>query len=104
MLPAGSSTRRSSLTTTRSQPIHRRQPAMGLAGAGVGGAGAVAAEHVAGLPAGQAHQVGFAAALGQPLVAEGVPELVRVEVRDGGLGGAPLKHLADAPTGELARS
>ena len=52
---------------------------MGLAGAGVSGRGAVALEHRAGLPAGQAHQVRLATALGEPLVSERVAELVWVQ-------------------------
>jgi hypothetical protein len=52
---------------------------MRLAGAGVGSRGAVAAKHLARFPAGQPHQVGFAAALGEPGVREGVPKLVRVQ-------------------------
>ena len=46
---------------------------MGLAGALVGGRGTVAVRHGAGAPAGQAHQVGLAAVLGEPLMGEGVP-------------------------------
>jgi hypothetical protein len=51
-----------------------------VAGAGVGGAGAVAGHHRPGPPPGQAHQINFGAALGKPLVSEGMAELV---------GGAP---------------
>jgi Tetratricopeptide repeat len=40
---------------------------VGLAGAGVSGRGAIALEHRAGLPAGQAHQVRLATALGEQL-------------------------------------
>src|SRR6266508_3018662 len=50
----------------------------GFTGAGVGGRGAVPLEHRAGLPASDAHEVGLGAALGEPLVREGVPELVRM--------------------------
>ena len=49
---------------------------MGVAGAGVGGAGAVAGHHRPRSPPGQAHQVDLGAALGKPLVGEGVAELV----------------------------
>jgi hypothetical protein len=60
------------------QPVRRRQAAVGFTGAGVGGRGAVPLEHRAGLPASDAHEVGLGAALGEPLVREGVPELVRM--------------------------
>jgi hypothetical protein len=53
-----------------SKPVGGGEAAVGLAGAGVGGRGAVALEHLTRLPAGQAHQVGLAAALGQPLWAK----------------------------------
>lgn len=51
---------------------------MGLAGAGadVGGRSAVALQHGAGLPTSESHEVGLAAALGQPLVSEGVAKLM----------------------------
>ena len=69
---------------------------MRLSGAGVGGRGAVAAKHLAGLPAGQPHQIGFAATLGEPGMGEGVAELVRVQVGKAGLGAAAAKDLPDA--------
>src|SRR5215218_9383482 len=49
---------------------------VGVAGPGVGGAGAVAGHHRPRSPPGQAHQVDLGAALGKPLVSEGVAELV----------------------------
>ncbi len=55
------------------QPIAEREPAVGLAGAFVGGQGAVACQHGPGLPTGQPHQVGLAPALGELLVGEGMP-------------------------------
>jgi hypothetical protein len=55
------------------QPVAEREPAVGLAGAFVGGRGAIASQHGPGLPTGQPHQVGLAPALGEPLVGEGVP-------------------------------
>ena len=51
---------------------------MGLAGPGISSRGPIALQHGARLPAGQAHQVGLPATLGQPLVGEGVPQLVPV--------------------------
>ena len=61
------------------EPVGGRQTAVGLAGAGVSGRGAVALEHRAGLPAGQAHQVRLTTALGEPLMSERVAELVWVQ-------------------------
>ena len=58
---------------------------MRLSGAGVGGRGTVAAKHLAGLPAGQPHQIGFAATLGEPGMGERVTELMRMESRQAGL-------------------
>ena len=66
---------------------------MGLTGASVGSRGTVALQHRPGLPAGQAHQVGLAAALSKPLVGEGVAELVRVQPGQAGTGPAAAKHL-----------
>jgi hypothetical protein len=60
------------------QPVAGGEAAVGVAGAGVGGAGAVAGHHRPRSPPGQAHQIHFGAALGKPLVGEGVAELVGV--------------------------
>jgi hypothetical protein len=57
------------------------------------------AEQLAGLPAGQPHQIGLAATLGQPGVGEGVTELVRVQPWQTGLV-APPQELLDAPGGQ----
>ena len=70
---------------------------MRLSGAGVGGRGAVAAEHRPGPPAGQAHEVRLAAALGEPGVGEGVAELVRVQVGEAGLGPAGVQQVRPRP-------
>jgi hypothetical protein len=48
--------------------------------AGVGGRSAVAAKYLAASPS-QPHQVGFAAALGEPGVGERVPKLAWVQPR-----------------------
>ena len=50
-----------------SQPVAGGEAAVGVAGTGVGGAGAVAGHHRPRPPPGQAHQVHFGAALGKPL-------------------------------------
>jgi hypothetical protein len=62
---------------------------VGFAGALVGGRGIVTVQHRAGAPAGQAHQVGLAAALGEPLVGEGVAELVGCRSNEPISGGSP---------------
>jgi hypothetical protein len=73
-----------------------------LAGAFVGRGGAVATQHHARLPAGEPHQVGLVAAVRQPQVREGVPELVGVQALDAGLPAAPAKDLGDARLGDPA--
>ena len=75
---------------------------MGLAGPGVRGRSAVALQHGAGLPAGQAHQVGLPAAFGQPLVREGVAQLVWVQAGQASLLAAASQHLHQAPSGQPA--
>jgi hypothetical protein len=69
-----------------------------LAGAGVGSRGAIAAKHLAGLPAGQPHEVGFAATLGEPGMRERMTELVRMEPWQAGLV-APAAHELLHPPG-----
>ena len=78
------------------QAVTGRQPTVRPPGAGVGGRGAVAAEHRPGPPAGQAHEVRLAAALGEPGVREGVAKLMRVQVGKAGLGTPAAKDLPDA--------
>jgi hypothetical protein len=56
----------------RLQPVAGGEAPVGLAGALICGRGAVAVQHGPGAPAGQAHQIGLAAALGEPLVGERV--------------------------------
>src|SRR5947208_89567 len=75
---------------------------MCVAGAVVSGSSAVAAQHRAGLPPGQAHEVGLVAALRQPLMREGVAKLVRVEALDAGVTAAAADHLGDARSGHAA--
>ena len=75
---------------------------MRFAGAGVGGAGAVAGHHRPRPPPGQAHQVDLGATLGKPLVSEGVAELVGVQAGQPGLPTAAFEHADQAPRGELA--
>jgi WD40 repeat protein len=75
---------------------------MGLAGATVSRRGAVAPQHGARAPAGQPHQVGLAPALGQPLVGEGMAQLVGVQAGEVGLLPTTPEHQLYAPGGELA--
>jgi hypothetical protein len=73
---------------------------VGLAGAPVGGRGTVAVQHGTGAPAGQAHEVGLAAALGEPPMGEGVAELVGMQPGKARLLGTMPQHLDEAPRGE----
>jgi hypothetical protein len=75
---------------------------MRVAGAGVGGAGAVAGHHRPRPPPGQAHQVHLGATLGKPLVGEGVAELVGVQAGQPGLPASTFEHADQAPRGEPA--
>jgi hypothetical protein len=75
---------------------------MGLTSPGVRGRGAVTLQHRTGLPARQAHQVGLPAALGQPLVREGVAQLVGVQAGQASLLAAASQHLHQAPSGQPA--
>ena len=59
-------------------------------------------EHLRGAPTGDALEVAFVAAGGQPLVGEAVAEHMRVEVADAGLAGAASEHLDDPRIGERA--
>ena len=70
---------------SRLQPVAGGEAAVGVAGAGVGGAGPVASHHRPRPPPGQAHQIHLGAALGKPLVGEGVAELVGVQAGQPGL-------------------
>ena len=72
---------------------------MGLSGTSVGGSGAVPLEHLAGLPAGDAHQVGLRPTLGEPLVGEGVAELVGMQAGDAGLLATAVQHVAEPVVG-----
>ena len=69
---------------------------MGLARPFVGGGGTVALQHDPGAPAGDPHQVGLVAALGEPGMGEGVAEPMRVEVGDAGLLAAARAALGEA--------
>jgi hypothetical protein len=82
------------------QPVAGGEAAVGVAGAGVGGAGAVAGHHRPRSPPGQAQQIQFGAALGEPLVGEGVAELVGVQAGQPGLPTAAFEHADQAPGGE----
>jgi hypothetical protein len=83
--------------------VARPQAAVGVAGAFVGGRGAVALEHLRGAPAGKAHERAIVAARGLPLVGEkGVAEHVQVHLHAGVVAMA-RQHLADAGGGHPAR-
>jgi hypothetical protein len=58
--------RRAGAAKSGSEAVTRRKSAVGIAGTFVGGARAVAFEHLAGAPSGPAHQVGFAAVVRKP--------------------------------------
>lgn len=68
----------------------------------VGCAGRVASEHAARLPAGEAHQVTFGAAAGEPVMGERVPELVRVKLGEPDLGAPVIDHLVSTARCESA--
>jgi hypothetical protein len=65
---------------------------VGLAGAGVGGGGAVALKHDAGLPAGDPHKVALGTTLGEPLMSEGMAQLVGVQSREARSGATTAQH------------
>ena len=75
---------------------------MRFAGAGVGGRSPITTEHLAGPPAGQPHQIGLAATLGEPSMGEGVAELMRVQSRQASLLSPAAQELLDAPGGQPA--
>ena len=80
--------------TCREVRVGRRaRPPVRLAGPLVGGARGIPADHLARSPPGQAHQVALLAAGSEPAVRERVPEPVRVDVVDPGLGGAAVEDL-----------
>jgi hypothetical protein len=84
------------------QAIDRRLTTVRLAGTGVGRRGTIALEHQAGLPASQPYQIRLTAAIGQPLMREGVAELVRMQIRETNLPAAAPQHEHDAPCGQPA--
>ena len=59
-----------------SDAVSEVHAAVRFVGAVVGGGGAVAGNHLAGAPAHQAHEIDLAALGQEPLVGEGVAELV----------------------------
>jgi Oxidoreductase family, NAD-binding Rossmann fold len=83
------------------QPVGGRETAMCLASPGIGSRGAVALQHRAGFPAGQAHQVRFTTAFRQPLVGKGVSQPVRVQAGQADLMAASFQHLRQ-PRGRQA--
>ena len=83
--------------SSSSEPVSGRQAAVGLSGASVRGRGAVALQHRAGPPPGQAHQVGLSPTLGEPLMGERVTELVRMQIGQAGLAATTPQHLHQPP-------
>src|SRR6266700_574886 len=75
---------------------------MGLAGASITGGSGIAAQHLRGMPAGEAHEVGLVAALGAPAVGEGVAEHVRMQALDAGLLATAPDDLRDTASGQRA--
>ena len=75
--------------------VPERELAVGGAGAFVGSRGGVPASPLPGAPPGQAHEVALVPALGEPLVGEGVSELMGVDGHANGLA-APDEHLVHA--------
>jgi Transposase/Domain of unknown function (DUF4188) len=73
-----------------------------LTGPFIRGGGTVAGEHRPGPPAGDAHEVGLVATLGEPGVGEGVAELVGMKARDAGLLAAAVQHVAKPVFGPWA--
>jgi hypothetical protein len=74
-----------------------------FAGPDVGSRSPVAAEHLAGSPAGQPHQIGFGTTLGQPGVSEGMAELVPVQTGQGRPARPAAHELLDASGGQATR-
>jgi hypothetical protein len=66
---------------------------MRLASPLIGSRGAIALQHRAGLPASQPHEVRLATAFREPLMGEGMPQPMRVQVRQTGLVATSLQHL-----------
>src|SRR4051794_34221485 len=85
----------SSITSVRLQLFARSVDGVRRPSPLVRRAGPIAAEHVPRLPAGELHQVAFVAAGGQPAARERVPEPVRVDVLDAGLGAQLGEDLAN---------
>jgi hypothetical protein len=67
------------------ETVARREAPVRRTSTSVGGRGAVAAEHLAGSPAGQSHQVRLAPAQGEPCVREGMAKLVGMQPWQAGL-------------------
>src|SRR5438309_1000368 len=84
------------------QPVPQGEALVGVPGPFVGGAGGVAGEHVPAPPAGQAHEVAFVAAGGEPGVGEGVAELVGVDAAEAGPLAPALEHGGQARFVEAA--
>jgi hypothetical protein len=75
---------------------------MGFSGPLIRDRGAVALEHRAGPPTGQAHQIGLASTFSKPQVRKGMAEQVHVEAIDAGLAASATEELRDARGGDAA--
>jgi hypothetical protein len=64
-------------------------------GAGRRGRSRVAVHHLPTAPTGEPHEISLGAAFGEPLVGEGVSELVRVQVLEARLSRSAPRHLAE---------
>src|SRR5262249_5998820 len=80
---------------SRLDPVARRKPPMGVAGALIGGARAAPREHLPGPPPSEAHEVALGAALREPRVGERVPKLMRMDRPETGFDTATPEHLRD---------
>jgi hypothetical protein len=82
-----------------SEPIPAGLESMRVASPAVGGGGGVTPDHFPRAPTGQPHQVVLLTAGGQPVVGEGVPELVRVHRWNPRVYAPPFQHLAHPRVG-----
>lgn len=87
-----------------SQPVSWAQPPMRGESASRGGRGGVAIHYLAAAPSGESHQVAFRTTIREPVVREGVAELMRVQVLEARPPRSSPRDLAEAarrerPTG-----
>ena len=60
---------------------------------------AVPLEHLSGSPSCEAHEIAFGSAVREPLVGEGMAELMRADLAEPGLLAPSAQHLRDAAVG-----